>query len=299
MPAASDGGDTQGPVSEGRSEERGTGYVPDRADLRDTTLAQVREDEPMAKSLGFPVPPLANRLSIWLDLGSILGPPVHQGPVECATAHVVTSMARWRIHALSGKSVPLSVLNLYNITRDLRGSPENRGVSFRETLKAFQAYGCIEERRWPYVPDWVDVAPRISDLKLAKPFSGMTFCRLDPPNARGGEILLSLLETLAAGNPVGFGLSVLKCFDDIDSSGVIPFPESLKEARLLAAQSVLATGYQVTDLSDPENPRGYLKIRNTWGPGWGKAGEAWLPFDYVEHQLAMDFWMIYGSPMGK
>ena len=54
-------------------------------------------------------------------------------------------------------------------------------------------------------------------------------------------------------------------------------------------QAVVAVGYDDTHLS---TSRGALLIRSSWGRGWGDEGYGWLPYAYVEEQLAVDFWTV-------
>jgi C1A family cysteine protease len=58
----------------------------------------------------------------------------------------------------------------------------------------------------------------------------------------------------------------------VAKTGRIPSPKSTD--RLQGTHAVVAVGY------DDDEQR--LIIRNSWGVGWGDAGHAWLPYDYVD-----------------
>ena len=37
----------------------------------------------------------------------------------------------------------------------------------------------------------------------------------------------------------------------------------------------------------------FIKVKNSWGEGWGVRGHCWVPFDYLtDQQMAADFWTI-------
>ena len=38
--------------------------------------------------------------------------------------------------------------------------------------------------------------------------------------------------------------------------------------------------------------KGALRVRNSWGSGWGEDGHGWLPYRYATEYLAADFWAI-------
>lgn len=230
-----------------------------------------------------------------IDVDATLGQVDHQGPVQSCTAHVVTSMAEYHLHKQTGVKHRLSVLFLYKIARDLLGVDGDRGCTMREALKALNKYGCVPEAAWPYWPQWLEKLPRIPDFEVAEKFSGLRYVRLDTLNQTGDDTLRKVMESLAAGLPVGFGFTLYGSIDKMGKDGSIPMPsgeERDPDARVLGAHAVMATGYKVT--SRPGAPlKGALKIRNSWGTGWGNRGYAWLPFEYVTRQYARDFWVLY------
>jgi C1A family cysteine protease len=67
----------------------------------------------------------------------------------------------------------------------------------------------------------------------------------------------------------------------------IPFRPTIDS--IIGGQAVVAIGY---DDRRPGDYRGGLLFRNSWGNAWGENGYGWLPYSYVEHQLASDFWTL-------
>jgi hypothetical protein len=88
-------------------------------------------------------------------------------------------------------------------------------------------------------------------------------------------------KSLRNGRAVGLGLAITKSFtqpvDGIVATETNAFPG--------AAHAVVAVG-----LGQRENLQ-FLRIRNSWGSGWGDGGHAWLPWRYLElHTLC-----VYGE----
>jgi C1A family cysteine protease len=89
---------------------------------------------------------------------------------------------------------------------------------------------------------------------------------------------------LAAGFVVAFGFSVPTT---LPADGNIAYRPTFD--ALLGGQALLAVGYNDRWLS---GSRGALLVRSSWGPQWGEQGYGWLPYAYVEEQLAIDFWTV-------
>ena len=50
-------------------------------------------------------------------------------------------------------------------------------------------------------------------------------------------------------------------------------------------QALLAVGYDDRWL---RSSRGAILVRSSWGTGWGQQGYGWLPYAFIEEQLAVD-----------
>ncbi|HVN85018.1 MAG TPA: C1 family peptidase, partial [Candidatus Binatia bacterium] len=62
---------------------------------------------------------------------------------------------------------------------------------------------------------------------------------------------------------------------------------------LIGGHAVLAVGYDDSIPCAQQTSPGALIIRNSWGETWGDHGYAYLPYDYVRRELALDFWTIF------
>jgi C1A family cysteine protease len=78
---------------------------------------------------------------------------------------------------------------------------------------------------------------------------------------------------------------------DGDGKGEIPFPGSGDSVE--GGHAMVAVGYD--DTKKVGKDTGALLIRNSWGTGWGDKGYGWLPYSYVQHGLAVDFWTLVDS----
>lgn len=93
----------------------------------------------------------------------------------------------------------------------------------------------------------------------------------------GGQMRLglhdsaSLIKILRDQRPVGLGLQLTPSFY-CPVAGVVEYEEDIVEGALHAVVAV-GLGWRS---SEP-----YFLIRNSWGPGWGIGGNAWLPSAYI------------------
>jgi len=280
----------------------GLGYNPDRPDHRDFGLTELisslhkkKQKVKRTEYLLSPIKTLKN-LPRKLDLRDEgeFGPANMQGAVQSCTAQAVTSMAEYHLRRSGNDNyqVQLSRLFLYKVARELLGIEDDRGCTLRETMKAFERYGCLNEDEWPYRFPWLNRLPRIREIENALQLRKFRYCRLDHSTSDLASVLASVLATLAAGFPVAFGYSIFSCIDKMGNDNEIPLPCPGNSTTIIGSHAVLAVGYRFR-LSEVDGPQGEILIRNSWGRKWGDNGYAWLPFDYVTLGIARDFWTLY------
>jgi C1A family cysteine protease len=119
---------------------------------------------------------------------------------------------------------------------------------------------------------------------FAAEYRSIRYLRLDLRNSHGARTLDLVRAFLAAGFPVAFGFPVPA---SITTDGDIPYRPAIDSIR--GGQAVVCVGYDNRRLGAA---RGALLVRNSWGREWGEAGYGWLPYRYVEEQLASDFWTL-------
>lgn len=84
-----------------------------------------------------------------------------------------------------------------------------------------------------------------------------------------------------------FGFPV---YSSLGTEPDIPYPDP--RDSLSGGHAVLAVGYD-DHHQCPNADEGALRIRNSWGTGWGDHGYGWLPYKYVREGLATDFWACF------
>lgn len=275
--------------------EYGLGWHRELPDINDWDIV----DHPMAQKLILRPKPLfqdalagveltSKELSAGLpqevDLRKFCSPIENQGRLGSCTAQAALGVVEYLEKRALGRHVDGSRLFTYKVTRSLLGWRGDTGAYVRTTIQSLAKVGVPPERYWPYDVAKFDDEPPALAYALAGSARALSYFRLDGRRSR--EALLSIIKRVAAmGLPSQFGFVVYSYGNE---KGEFPMPE--EGQRRLGGHAVVCVGYD--DSRVIGDSVGALRIRNSWGTGWGESGYGWLPYDYVLAGLAWDWWVI-------
>lgn len=199
-----------------------------------------------------------------VDLRSKLLPVRHQGRRQSCLAFA--SSTAHEHQAAPGEHLSVEYLFFHAVERT-PGKDPGAGTTMLATAEALAQVGQPLETVWPYTPE--PVTPWSPPSLTTAPFKAT----MVPGKLTLADMILALDE----GVPIVLGLIITDAFYRPDAHGVVP-DRDLDPER--GGHAVLAVGHG-------HNPKGLpaVLIRNSWGPGWGIGGHAWLSGAYLDRQL--------------
>lgn len=276
----------------------GTGWLPPTPDLRDHTVVHEKV-APLHKKLRLPTRGLHEiKHESTADLRQWCSPVERQGELGACTAHAAAGIIEYFQRRAFGKHTEASRLFIYKTTRNLMQVTGDTGAWLRNTMAALAFCGVPPEKYWPYTdkaPDF-DKEPSSFVYGVADNYEALHYVCHDPmgANVPGAQVLATVKAYLSAGIPSMFGFWGFPSFGSSDVKGGIPYPGPGESAQW--GHAIVAVGYddglKITNTKHDKTTKGALLIRNSWGKAWGDGGYGWLPYDYVQHKLASDFWSL-------
>lgn len=270
------------------------GWQKDLPDVRDFVPGTERIAKLLGKSKAVKAPPKAG-LKKSVDLTQWCSPIEDQGNIGSCTAHAGVGLVEYFERRAFGKHIDASRLFLYKVTRNLLQWTGDTGAWLRTTMKAMVMFGVPPESHYPYVTSQYDEEPGAFCYAFAQSYQTLSYYRLDEHGLSSTALVARVKAFLAAGYPSMFGFTVYNFGND---KGEFAFPGAGDSVK--GGHAVVAVGYD--DNRRIGGSKGALKIRNSWGTGWGEGGYGWLPYDYLEAGLADDFWSVFRQeyvPTGK
>jgi C1A family cysteine protease len=259
------------------------GWRPDVPDFRDYSptgpeMRSLLGGTRVAKKIRAALPPS-------VDLSGWCSPVEDQGDLGSCTAQAGVGLIEYFERRAFGSYSDASRLFLYKVTRNLMELTGDTGAYLRDTMKAMVLFGVPPERYLPYDVARFDDEPNAFLYAFAQAYQTIKYFRLDEPGVTGAKLTDRVKQLLVSGYPSMFGFTV---YNFGNEQGEFEFPDD--QASALGGHAVLAVGYD--DGRRIGASKGALKIRNSWGTTWGDQGYGWLPYDYIEAELAMDFWSL-------
>lgn len=283
----------------------GMGWRRDYPDVRDYTTEteavkvplHLQPKRPSVRSMlteiGLTAPPAA--LPTVIDLRPWCSPVENQGTLGSCTAQAGVGAVEYFERRAFGKYVNASRLFLYKATRNLLHWTGDTGAFLRSTMGALALFGVPPEEYLPYNIADFDKEPSPFCYAFAQSYQAIQYYRLDPSGTASAALLQSIKAHLAAGIPAIFGFTVYQSVSQAAGNGKIPFPAGGE--GVVGGHAVMAVGYDDALKIRNTLPRGIettgaLTIRNSWGTGWGANGYGYLPYDYINRGLAVDWWCL-------
>lgn len=290
----------------------GTGWIRDYPDFRDLEFSSDSVRPLLELALGSSAVELVEahklqrlKLPTSANLQEDFTPIEDQGKIECCTAHVVTSIAEYLCKKANNEQASYSRLFLYKVTKNLLKTKGNVGVFLRTTIGAVRLFGLPPEEYWPFDVAKHDEEPPAFCYAFASNYKALKYVRLDAPGIPPDELLKTIKLQLAAGFPLAFGTVLfdgpIAHSNSTKTPGQIPFPHSKDQSK--GGHAMVAVGYD--DSIVIQNPKsevattGAIRIRNSWGTGWGEEGYGWLPYAYISSNLSVDWWALLSQDWVK
>jgi C1A family cysteine protease len=264
--------------------EYATGWLRDRPDFRDYT-PETDSVQQLMGSLKVQNPP-GGATPKSVDCSQYCSPIENQGSLGSCTAQAGVGLLEYYENRAFGRFLDGSRLFLYKATRNLLQLAGDTGAWLRSTMSAMVLFGVPPEKYWPYQIAQFDDEPSAFCYSFARNYKSITYYRLDLPGMSTDAVLKRVKLYLRFGYPSMFGFTV---FNFGNEEGEFAFPGP--DASVKGGHAMVAVGYD--DDREIGSEKGALKVRNSWGTGWGEGGYGWLPYKYVEAGLAVDFWSLF------
>ncbi|MDE2438959.1 MAG: C1 family peptidase [Patescibacteria group bacterium] len=193
------------------------------------------------------------------------------------TANAGVNMRRFLAQKWSRFSAPdcdLSREFLYESERLLPWNADptqDSGAQIRDIGYVLTHTGVCPEPDDPYMPSNLYIPPTdprwTQAAENAKPYKGGAYHFL--------TTIDQMVSVLASGYPFLVGFTVYNGIENLNSSGLMPFPQPGEQP--LGGHATCIHGYDL--------PNRVFIDRNSWGKDWGLNGDFLIPFEFIQNTV--------------
>ena len=210
-----------------------------------------------------------------------------QGSLGSCVGNAMDNASKIRSAIAMGTFFNGSRLANYKLARDHDGSTGDVGSSLSSGAWVLENKGIAPETLWPYNTDEFDVEPPQSYMTQALKDETTQATRLD--SSLPQNTINNIKVALNTGYPVMIGYTVYNSFFDTGSDGNMPGPSG----GVAGGHAVCIIGFDDAHAGNYDGSTGALKIKNSWGSGWGQSGYFWMPYNYAMSDDGIsDCWAI-------
>lgn len=160
------------------------------------------------------------------------------------------------------------------------GGITDTGAYLRDVWDAGRRMGVPFERDLPFDVRAINKQPPFGAYVSGHGYRGGSYVRIFET---GQQKSLAIRTALAHGFPVVIGTPVDKAFA-ANRDGDVRFPDMTRD---IGGHAMFLLDYAPRLFG-----RAYM-VANSWGLGWGAAGFAWMPEEWIEWSR-MEAWIVYG-----
>jgi C1A family cysteine protease len=215
-----------------------------------------------------------------IDISESMPPVYDQGQIGSCVLNAAASLVQF----LKPDTMPSRLFAYYNarvLDGDVGG---DNGTTPSSAIYVLKNQGVCSEITWPYEQDDLLIKPIHQAYDEALKEIVLQDLALSNLN--------EMRHCLAHKFPFMFGFQVYSYFESqyMASNPYLRLPTPTEQC--MGGHGVAAVGYN--------DDKKLIKVRNSWGPGWGDNGHFYMPYDYItDPDLASDFYTIRSLNVGN